>query len=239
MKGINDKSIDMILCDLPYGTTRCKWDVIIPFKSLWAQYKRIIKDRGAVVLTATQPFTSTLVMSNIEMFKYEWIWDKVRGVGFQVAKYRPLMRHESVLVFGKGRTTYNPQMVKRDKVKRSKNYSASDSSPLASYDEKVREYTHRYPTSIQVFSHASQKGRVHPTQKPVELFEYLIRTYSSQGDLILDNCAGSGTTGVACLELDRNFILIELDPKYCKIALERISRKLMLKNLKRRKNNEQ
>ena len=227
MKRIPDKSVDMILCDLPYGTTACKWDTIIPFEPLWEQYERVIKDNGAIVLTASQPFTSALIMSNPKMFKYEWIWDKVRGVGFQVAKYRPMMRHESVLVFGKGRVNYYPIMEERDVVKKSKCYTASDSSPLKYNDNEVRVYTHKNPTSIQVFSNASQKGKVHPTQKPVALFEYLINTYTREGETVLDNCMGSGTTAIACINTNRNFVGFELDETYYSLANERIANHLL------------
>ena len=222
MKDIPDKSIDAIICDLPYGTTACKWDTIIPFEPLWAQYKRIIKDNGAIVLFGSQPFTSALVMSNPKMFKYSWIWDKVKPSGFQVAKYRPMMRQEDVLVFGKGRINYNPIMTLREKVKTSRVYSSSDSNPLKNNDGKNRTYTHKYPQSILTFSNAAQKGKVHPTQKPVELLEYLIKTYTNEGDVVLDNTMGSGTTGVACVNTNRNFIGIELDEKYFKIAKDRI-----------------
>lgn len=219
---IPDKSIDMILCDLPYGTTACKWDTIIPFESLWEQYKRIIKDNGAIVLTASQPFTSLLIMSNLQWFKYCWVWDKVRGTGFQVAKYRPLMQHEDICVFGKGRLNYYPIMEERDKVKKSKCYTKSDSNPLKYNDGKIRVYDKRHPTSILRFSNASQKGKVHPTQKPVELFEYLIRTYTKEGDIVLDNCMGSGTTAVACIRTNRKFVGFEIEQKYVEIANLRI-----------------
>ncbi len=223
MKRIPDGSIDMILCDLPYGTTACKWDTIIPFEALWKQYERIIKDNGAIVLTAAQPFTSALVMSNPKMFKYSWIWDKVKPSGFQVAKYRPMMRQEDVLVFGKGRINYNPIMTPREKVKTSRIYSSSDSNPLKNNDGKNRTYTHKYPQSILTFSNAVQKGKVHPTQKPVILFEYLIKTYTDEGETVLDNCMGSGTTAIACLNTERNFIGFELNEEYYNISLKRIS----------------
>lgn len=223
MKRIPDGSIDMILCDLPYGTTACKWDTIIPFEALWEQYERIIKDNGAIVLTAAQPFTSALVMSNPKMFKYSWIWDKVKPSGFQVAKYRPMMRQEDVLVFGKGRINYNPIMTLREKVKTSRIYSSSDSNPLKNNDGKNRTYTHKYPQSILTFSNAVQKGKVHPTQKPVMLFEYLIKTYTDEGETVLDNCMGSGTTAIACLNTERNFIGFELNEEYYNISLKRIS----------------
>ena len=223
MKQIPDCSVDMILCDLPYGTTACKWDTIIPFEPLWEQYERIIKDNGAIVLTAAQPFTSALVMSNPKMFKYSWIWDKVKPSGFQVAKYRPMMRQEDVLVFGKGRINYNPIMTLREKVKTSRVYSSSDSNPLKNNDGKNRTYTHKYPQSILTFSNAVQKGKIHPTQKPVPLFEYLIRTYTNEGETVLDNCAGSFTTAVACDNTNRNWICMEKEEKYCNIGLTRIN----------------
>ncbi|MDY0174192.1 MAG: site-specific DNA-methyltransferase [Bacteroidales bacterium] len=226
MKDIPDKSVDMILCDLPYGTTACKWDTVLPFEPLWEQYKRVIKPHGAIVLTATQPFSSSLVFSNIKGFKYEWIWQKEQGVGFQVAKYRPMQEHEHVLVFTANgeRVNYYPikeRLEKTETVKRFGNNGSSDSSPLAYADNRVSVYKDRYPTSIKLFKR--DKG-YHPTQKPVALFEYLIKTYSNEGDIVLDNCMGSGTTGVACLNTNRNFIGIELDDKYFEIAKERIER---------------
>jgi len=234
MNDIDDNSIDMVLCDLPYGTTSCKWDTVIPFDELWLQYKRIIKDSGAIVLTAMQPFTSALVMSNPNMFKYEWIWVKSRACGFTNAKHKPMNKHESVLVFSKGscangcklRAEYNPQGLKLyNKVVNGKRDCEADSKghkfARPSHKEKrVQKYTN-YPTSVLNFKSASKT--VHPTQKPIELFEYLIKTYSNEGDLVLDNCAGSGTTGVACINTNRNFILIEKEDDYCKMILDRIS----------------
>lgn len=222
MQYIPDKSIDMILADLPYGTTACKWDTIIPFEPLWEQYERVIKDNGAIVLTATQPFSSALIMSNPKGFKHEWVWDKVRPSGFQVAKYKPMQRHENVLVFtSKGeRVNYFPIMEQRDKPVKGRVVSSSESSPLKYSDGKTRTYTHKNPQSIIVFPKPNRA--VHPTQKPVALFEYLIKTYTNEGDTVLDNVMGSGTTGVACKNLNRNFIGIELDEKYFAIAEERI-----------------
>ena len=220
MKEIDDKSIDMILCDLPYGTTACKWDTIIPFEPLWEQYKRIIKDNGAIVLTASQPFTSALVMSNIKMFKYEWIWDKDRSCGSMLAKVRPLKYHESVLVFCKNKELYNPQKTK-GKMQNKASGGKSDNYgniPIVRYMSD--EY---YPRSIQIFKAChNMTGKLHPTQKPVALMEYLIKTYTNEGDLVLDNCAGSGTTGVACKNLNRNYILIEKEPEYVKICNDRL-----------------
>ncbi len=239
MSRIADKSVDMILCDLPYGTTACKWDTIIPFEPLWEQYKRIIKDNGAIVLTASQPFTSALVMSNPKWFKYEWIWRKNRGSNFAVTKYQPMKEHENILVFSNGITKYNPIMQERngEGAKRSKrNYNERIrkdeiySMELVSPSKTLSEL--RYPSSIQLFNIDSnnqfKKQRLHPTQKPVALFEYLIKTYTNEGDLVLDNCAGSGTTGVAAINTKRNFILIEKEPKYIEIIKKRLEQQTLL-----------
>jgi len=218
---IPDKSIDMILCDLPYGTTACKWDTIIPFEPLWEQYKRIIKDHGAIVLTASQPFTSFLITSNIKWFKYCWVWDKVIGTGFQTAKYQPMKAHEDVVVFGKGTVNYYPIKTKRDKP--IKGYAtASDHCPGAEYDIEMRTYTDKYPISILTFQKV--KKTIHPTQKPVSLFEYLIKTYTKENEIVLDNCIGSGTTAIAAQNLNRRWIGIELDKEYFNLANERIER---------------
>lgn len=224
MKNIADNSIDMILCDLPYGTTSCEWDTIIPFDKLWEQYERIIKDNGAIVLTATQPFTSALIMSNIKMFKYSWVWIK-NPSGFMNAKKMPLKSTEDVCVFYRKMPTYNPQGLRsvNKKVYMRKRTSKSAYGNMGVNKNDGMEYVQEfenYPSNI--IDIPSVKG-LHPTQKPVKLFEYLIKTYSNPNDLILDNCAGSGTTAVACENTNRNFILIELDEKYCEIAKERIS----------------
>jgi len=223
MADIEDGSIDMVLTDPPYGTTACKWDSVIPLEPMWDHLKRVIKPNGAIVMTASQPFTSVLGTSNIAWLKYAWVWDKARGTGFQVAKYRPMMRTEDILVFGDGRVTYNPIMEKRDKVKRSKCYASSDSNPLKYNDGEVREYTEKYPVNIIPISNATQKGKVHPTQKPVALMEYLIKTYTNEGETVLDFTMGSGTTGVACKNLNRSFVGIEKDEGYFQIAEQRIS----------------
>jgi site-specific DNA-methyltransferase (adenine-specific) len=225
MKDIPDKSIDMILCDLPYGTTACKWDTIIPFEPLWEQYKRIIKDNGAIVLTASQPFTSALVMSNTKMFKYCLIWNKRKSSSALHAKIQPLRIHEDIVVFGKNKTVYNPQMVQGkprvDKESKISNGEAFGNNTVTrKYENKDGLY---YPKSILDISNADQTNKLHPTQKPVKLMEYLIKTYTNEGDLVLDNCMGSGTTGVACKNLGRKFIGIELDPEYFKIAEKRIN----------------
>ena len=229
MKKLPAKSIDMILCDLPYGTTACKWDTVIPFEPLWEQYKRIAKDNAAIVLTASQPFTSALVMSNIKMFKYEWIWNKVTARGHLVAKIRPTAQHENILIFGKGKILYNPIMVKREKPIKAKEYNRTDIMGGNSTGFS-KTYTHAYPKTIITESNANStpKHLRHPTQKPVALFEYLIKTYTNEGDIVLDNCAGSGTTGVACLRQNRRFILMEQEPKYVAMCKQRLVRELML-----------
>lgn len=229
MPKIADESIDMILCDLPYGTTACKWDTIIPFDKLWEQYERIIKPNGAIVLTASQPFTSALVMSNPKLFRYEWIWDKIIPTGFTMANYRPMTNHENILVFSKGKMTYtpkggyikfNPQKTKRDKP--IKGYAVtSNFLHHVKFDKKERIYDEKCPMSIIQFK--KDKTREHTSQKPIALFEYLIKSYSDENDLILDNCIGSGTTAVACKRTGRNFIGIEKEDKYCKIAEQRLT----------------
>jgi len=223
MKGIADGSVDMILCDLPYGTTACKWDVVIPFAPLWAEYRRICKKNAAIVLTASQPFTSALVMSNVKEFKHHWVWIKERGTGFQVAKYRPMMATEDVLAFCNGSSfgKYNPQMIPLDKPRKEKFAgSRSDSSPIANMREGERIVTERYP--LNTIYIPRDKDKIHPTQKPVALFEYLVRTYTNENDIVLDNCMGSGTTGVACANTERRFIGIEKDEDYFLDATERI-----------------
>ena len=225
MKGIEDKSIDMILCDLPYGTTACKWDTIIPFEPLWEQYKRIIKDNGAIVLTASQPFTSALVMSNIKMFKYEWIWEKSLSGSPALCRKTPMKVHENVLVFG-GKN-YNPQMTKGTKRKKGISGSSIEGQKFISSGINNGEINDDYyPRSVQYFSNADRKNKVHPTQKPVALFEYLIKTYTNEGDLVLDNTAGSGTTAIACIRYKRRYIMIEKEEKYCEIAAKRIETEL-------------
>ena len=231
MKDIPDKSIDMILCDLPYGTTACKWDTIIPFEPLWEQYKRIIKDNGAIVLTASQPFTTKLINSNIELFKYEWIWEKSRTVGFLNAKNAPLKKHENVLVFSKGKTAncnknnmiYNPQgLIEINKV--NKSVKQSDDTVVGNRPSRNKDYIAKYtgyPTSIIKFN--NENKQIHPTQKPVKLLEYLIKTYTNEDEIVLDNCMGSGSTGVACVNTNRKFIGIELDKNYFQIAIKRIN----------------
>lgn len=225
MKDIPNRSIDMILCDLPYGTTACKWDVIIPFNKLWQQYERIIKPNGAIVLTASQPFTSALVMSNPKIFRYEWIWEKNRGSNFATVKFMPMKEHENILVFGKGKLKYNPIMQNRNgggleriAYKINPSTSAEVYSGLVA-KESVMSSELRVPRSVQKFN--TEVG-LHPTQKPVTLFEYLIKTYTNENDLILDNCGGSGTTAIACINTNRNYIIMEKEQKYFDIINERI-----------------
>lgn len=224
---IPDESIDMILCDLPYGTTSCKWDTIIPFEPLWEQYERIIKDDGAIILTASQPFTSNLVMSNLNLFKYEWVWNKSRPTDFPNANNKPMKKHENVLVFSKGTTAngsnrkmkYFPQglISKEHKVKRtSRGFQGERHNQKNEYISKLTNY----PNSQLNFP--SEGKTIHPTQKPVPLFEYLIKTYTNEGETVLDNCMGSGTTAIASLNTNRNFIGFELDENYYKLANERI-----------------
>ena len=218
---IEDKSIDMILCDLPYGTTACKWDTPLPLDDLWHEYKRIIKDNGAIVLTATQPFTTRLISSNYEMFKYSLVWDKKFGIP-GTARFRPMITHEDILIFA-FKAPYYPQMVKRDiPIKSGGNKCNSQSARMTKKDGFKKIYDLKYPISILHYPRDIGKT-VHPTQKPVALFEYLIKTYTNEHDLVLDNCAGSGTTGVACQNLNRNCILIEKEPEYCEIIRDRMA----------------
>ena len=226
MKRIADKSVDLILCDLPYGTTACKWDTIIPFEPLWEQYKRVIKDNGAIVLTASQPFTSALIMSNINMFKYEWIWQKSRPTGFFTAKKMPMKIHENILLFYKNQPTYNPIKTKADenKIDKRKTLNPTYSPYLGVKKERVVDSGFRFPLSIQQFPSISQQGQ-HPTQKPVALFEYLIKTYTNENEIVLDNCAGSGTTMIACINTNRKYIGFEMDKGYYDIIMKRIEDK--------------
>lgn len=223
MKSIDDKTIDMILCDLPYGTTRCKWDTVIPFEALWEQYNRIIKDNGAIVLFGSEPFSSTLRLSNLKYYKYDWIWDKVKGTGFLNARRQPMRNHELISVFYKKQCTYNPQMTHGHKLKKS--YRSKDLQTEV-YGEMKNDYTYestdRYPRSIQVFSTDTQNSSLHPTQKPLALCEYMIKTYTNEGDLVLDNCIGSGTTVVAAIKTKRNFVGFEKEAEYFAVAEKRI-----------------
>lgn len=235
MNKIADKSVDMILCDLPYGTTACKWDTIIPFDKLWEQYERIIKPDGAIVLTASQPFTSVLACSNLKMFKYEWIWEKTMASNFATANKIPMKYHENILVFYKKQPTYNPIREKRsdiglERLKNSGKILNSTKGRTDHIDIKKPVYSEYdihtiLPKSVQkINSEPNCNGtKLHPTQKPVALMEYLVLTYTNEGETVLDNCMGSGTTGVACKKTGRHFIGIEKDEKYYNIAVRRVS----------------
>ena len=221
MKEIPDISIDMVLCDLPYGTTACKWDSVIPFEPLWEQYKRIIKDNGAIVLFGSEPFSTELRHSNLKMYKYDWIWDKKIPSGMSYARFQPMRQTENISVFCKGKTVYNPQMIKRDKPIKGGGMSKGETTNNQKLVALHKTYDYKNPINILVFDKI-RKGSLHPTQKPVALLEYLIKTYTNEGETVLDNCMGSGSTGVACINTNRNFIGYELDEKYFEIAKERL-----------------
>lgn len=224
MKRLADGSIDMILCDLPYGTTNCSWDTIIPFQPLWEHYERVIKDNGAIVLTGSQPFSTKLISSNIELFRYEWIWDKKNPTNFPLARKQPLKYHENILVFYKNQPTYNPQkwrgLPNHNQGSIKKDPTTEVFKPTRRTDDDLSG--EKFPRSIiEISKHSSQLG-LHPTQKPVELFEYLIKTYTNPGDVVLDNCMGSGTTAIACINTERRFVGFETEKKYFDLSLQRI-----------------
>lgn len=228
MKLIDDKSIDMILCDLPYGTTRNKWDSIIPLDKLWEQYERIIKDNGAIVLSAQTPFDKILGCSNLKLLKYEWIWEKNKATGFLNSKKMPLKAHENILVFYRKLPVYNPQgLVKKNQptINKGDRGKKIEGAGGTNYDkatkDSIQEYEN-YPKDILRFNVVMKP--THPTEKPIDLFEYLIKTYTNEGETVLDNCMGSGTTAIACINTNRNYIGFELDKHYCDIANERIQK---------------
>ena len=234
MKNINDKSIDLILCDLPYGTTASKWDKVISFTKLWSEYMRIIKDEGVIALTANASFTNKLINSNEKYYKYKWIWIKNTKTNFVNAKNRPLTQYEEILIFSKGNTAngskikmnYYPQgIIRVDKVmKAGKNRFGTVAGVRPSHkSEFIREYTN-YPSDVLYFN--KDKTNLHPNQKPLELFEYLVKTYTKENNIVLDNCIGSGTTAVACINTDRNYIGFEIEKKYYDIAEKRIRESL-------------
>lgn len=232
MKEIPDGSVDMVLADPPYGTTACKWDSIIPLEPMWGQLKRVIKPNGAIVMTASQPFTTTLISSNMGGYCYSWVWNKKKAGNIFLAKVQPMKIHEDICVFSKAgkMPNYYPIKVLRDKVKTSRNYGTGeafggDKKP----EEKVYRYAHKNPVSIITESNANQRGKIHPTQKPVALMEYLIRTYTNEGETVMDFAAGSFTTGVACVNTNRKGIMIEKDEHYFKIGSERVERALSKK----------
>lgn len=213
--------VDAIITDPPYGTTACKWDSIIPFDEMWERLNRLRKENTPIVLFGSEPFSSALRMSNIKEYKYDWVWNKKKAGNIFLANFQPMKIHENILIFNNH--AYFPQMVKREKVKKSKNYGTGEAmGGKKEKESKLYTYTHKNPISILDFSNANQKGKSHPTQKPIALMEYLIKTYTNEGDTVLDFTMGSGTTGVACKNLNRGFIGIELDEAYFNIAKERI-----------------
>lgn len=227
MKELPDCSVDMVLCDLPYGTTNCAWDIVIPFEPLWDQYKRIVKPNGAIVLFAQTPFDKVLGCSNLPMLKYEWIWEKTQATGHFNAKKAPMKAHENILVFYKKQPTYNPQKTQghapvNSYTKRKEVVNKTQVYGKVNIDISGGGNTDRYPRTVQTFSSDKQTSYYHPTQKPVSLCEYLIKTYTDEGQLVLDNTMGSGTTGVACVNTKRKFIGIEQDENYFAIAKYRI-----------------
>ena len=228
MKGIADKSVDMILCDLPYGTTACKWDVIIPFDKLWEQYNRIIKDNGAIVLFGNEPFSSALRMSNIKNYKYDLYWEKEAPTNVLQLKRRFGKNVETISIFYKKQCVYNPQKYKHD-GKKVTNVVKSEMGRLVAGNELKPQHNYnddgtRYPKQVLRFNRVDKHHYVHPTQKPVELCEYLIKTYTNKNEIVLDNCIGSGTTAIAAIRTGRQFIGIEKDPEYHRLATERVEK---------------
>ena len=225
-KHVEDKSIDMIFCDLPYGTTQNKWDSVIPLDKLWKEYNRVIKDNGAIVLFAQTPFDKVLGASNLKMLKYEWVWEKTQATGHLNAKKMPMKAHENILVFYKKLPTYNPQKTTGHKpmnsgVRRS-SLKNENYNEINKVDLPFGGDTDRYPRTVLEFKSDKQKNYLHPTQKPLSLIEYMIKTYTNEGDLILDNTCGSGTTGLGAKNLNRNYIMMEQDTKYYEIACKRV-----------------
>lgn len=242
MKEIPDGSVDMILTDPPYGTTACKWDSIIPLEPMWEQLKRIIKPNGAIVMTASQPFTTTLIASNMKMFKYCWVWEKDKPTNFALANKQPMKYHEDIVVFYLKQPSYNKQMIERslggakrckypvdhsNRVQQGKTKELSLKGAISSYDE-----TYKNPSTILRYSTGRRQDNKHPTQKPVALMEYLIKTYTNEGETVLDFTAGSFTTGVACVNLNRKFIGIEMDKNYFDIGVNRIKERIKCLDLK-------
>ena len=241
MKDIPNESIDCIICDLPYGTTSCKWDSVIDLQKLWYEYERIIKPKSAIVLFASEPFATNLRWSKMDLYRYDWIWDKTTCSNFQMMNYQPGRQHELICIFSKAKAVYtsndnsmnyNPQKILRDIP--SRNGGGLETCKMLNKNNMKQIYNvyyDRHPTSILNFKTVAPKNRLHPTQKPVELIEYLIKTYSNENDLVLDNCMGSGTTGVACKRLNRDFIGIELDENYFNIAKQRIENERVVRNI--------
>ena len=224
---IDNKSIDMILCDLPYGTTACKWDIIIPFDKLWEQYKRIIKDNGAIVLCGSQPFTTELIHSNLKGYKYNWVWEKSKASNFIQVKTQPLKNYEDICIFTANgeKSNYYPQMTDGEPYKPRAGKKVTEVyNTIPNHMFRNGSDGKRYPKAIQYFKTSESEGKVlHPTQKPISLFEYLIKTYTNENEIVLDNCMGSGTTAVACINTNRNYIGFENDNTYWEKANERIN----------------
>ena len=224
MKDIPDGSVDAVIADIPYGTTACKWDTVINLDLMWAELKRIIKPNGAIVLFGSEPFSSALRMSNIKNYKYDWVWEKSKATGFLNSKRQPLRAHELISVFHSKQCTYNPQMTQGIAYDKGVRKQQTDNDVYGSFEQvQVKSEGQRYPRSVQYFKTAESEGGYHKTQKPVALMEYLIKTYTNEGETVLDFTCGSGSTGVACVNTNRNFIGIELDPDYFAIAEERIN----------------
>ena len=225
MKNIPDNSIDMILCDLPYGITANKWDEVLPIDRLWEQYERVIKDKGNIILFGTGLFAFKLALSNEKLFRYDMVWKKSKCGSPLTAKYMPLKKHEMVLVFGKPASKYNPQMIKGTPYKRKPRQYKTNNMKYGLKYMMSNNKGERHPTTVLDFPQKwRRQDQIHPTQKPVPLFEWLIKSYTNEGDTVLDNCIGSGTTAVACINTNRNFIGIELDKNYHRIAVDRISK---------------
>jgi site-specific DNA-methyltransferase (adenine-specific) len=246
MKSIPDKSIDSIITDPPYGTTACKWDSVIPFDLMWEQLNRIIKDNGAIVLFGSEPFSSALRMSNIKNYKYDWIWHKNMGGGFAMAKKQPLKRHEIISVFYTKQCNYNPQMEsysestkkrfkqgERINIDKQKQKNTGEVINIKRTEYNIDYNKGTYPTSVKFYKrpHTANGNSLHPTQKPIELIEYLVKTYTNENETVLDFTMGSGTTGIACKNLNRKFIGIEMDDKYFEIAKKRIENHIVIKEL--------
>jgi site-specific DNA-methyltransferase (adenine-specific) len=227
MKEIPDGSVDLVLTDPPYGTTACKWDSVIPFEPMWVELKRIIKPKGAIVMTASQPFTTALIASNIKDFKYAWVWDKVKPSTGLHAKVMPLRSTEDIVVFGSGKINYFPQMVQKKLRVEEKNDSNGETFGGARVKRFHDNKGLGYPKNLLTLSNADQTGRVHPTQKPVALLEYLIKTYTNENETVLDFTMGSGSTGVACLNTNRKFLGIEMDEGYFDIGVNRMQESAM------------
>lgn len=226
-KFVDDKSVDMIFCDLPYGTTKCKWDSVIDLPKLWSEYERVIKDNGVILLFAQTPFDKVLGASNLKLLKYEWIWEKTQATGHLNAKKMPMKAHENILVFYKKLPTYNPQKTNGHKPINSYTKYIKTQNNTEIYGEMKREIsgggeTDRYPRSVLTIASDKQTSCLHPTQKPLSLIEYMIRTYTNEGDLILDNTCGSGTTGLGAKNLNRNYIMMEQDPEHYETACKRV-----------------